>query len=164
MTAAEPRAVVGQTWEDCDKRQKGRRGKVVDITETHAIMEWSAGHRTKVRLDRMRPTSTGFRLVADVAMEEPVTTLPARILVQVRDGVPNHLVDFTVPVFETTPLDPTHPDTLTGAKVIHRIDDRAIYAALAQAQRDIIDRAREQGTFNGANEAWLRETLEWVIA
>lgn len=56
---------LGQIWEDCDKRQHGRRLAVKDVDETHAYLGAPNGRVTKVRLDRMRPTSTGFRLVFD---------------------------------------------------------------------------------------------------
>lgn len=67
---------VGQIWQDNDKRGYGRRVRVVEVDETHALVELhvprGAGHmhakpgrRTRIRLDRFRPTSTGYRLVQD---------------------------------------------------------------------------------------------------
>lgn len=56
---------VGQIWEDCDKRMAGRRLKVVRIEDGYAIcsVNLSSTRVTSIRLDRMRPTATGFRLV-----------------------------------------------------------------------------------------------------
>jgi hypothetical protein len=67
---------VGQVWQDWDVRLRpggGRKLRVVEVTETHAILEtiggqhWShgkaveVGKRTKVKTARLRPTSTGYR-------------------------------------------------------------------------------------------------------
>jgi hypothetical protein len=96
-----PTVRVGQVWEDCDKRAKGRRVRIVEIRNIHipgrgsvgtgtphAAVElvsergrpWSGlrpgeparaepGRRTTIRLDRFRPTSSGYRLVEDVPEE-----------------------------------------------------------------------------------------------
>lgn len=64
---------VGQVWADNDWRADGRKIEVVELTPTHAICVVvanaaganSVGKRTKIRLDRFRPTSTGYRLVGD---------------------------------------------------------------------------------------------------
>jgi hypothetical protein len=73
---------VGQVWADNDKRAEGRRVRVVEVGRTHAVVELvdqrgrpargheaqqkaEAGRRTRIRLDRFRPTSTGYRLVRD---------------------------------------------------------------------------------------------------
>jgi hypothetical protein len=78
MTAVKP----GQVWQDCDKRAYGRTVRVVDVDATHATVELVAqrgrparghedaqraepGRRTRIRLDRFKPTSTGYRLVQD---------------------------------------------------------------------------------------------------
>ena len=57
---------VGQVWEDCDKRFR-RTVKIVTLTQTHAVVvrvtPTPRTTRTKIRLDRFRPTSTGYRLV-----------------------------------------------------------------------------------------------------
>ncbi|MEV7599886.1 hypothetical protein AB0O91_21130 [Kitasatospora sp. NPDC089797] len=66
----------GQVWADNDKRGYGRQVRVIELDGTHAVVELhvprSAGHlhakpgrRTRIRLDRFRPTSTGYRLVRD---------------------------------------------------------------------------------------------------
>ena len=57
---------VGQVWQDNDARSGGRQGRVLEVTETHARVEWYSGTSTKVRLDRFKPTSTGYRLIKDV--------------------------------------------------------------------------------------------------
>lgn len=71
----------GQIWQDNDKRSYGRKVRVVETDTTHALVELyvprGAGHlhakpgrQTRIRLDRFRPTSTGYRLIQD-APEEP---------------------------------------------------------------------------------------------
>ncbi|GAA3217920.1 hypothetical protein ACFP63_08835 [Oerskovia jenensis] len=56
----------GQIWADNDKRSAGRRVTVLSVGQTHALVETSLLRRTSIRLDRFRPTSTGYRLVKDV--------------------------------------------------------------------------------------------------
>lgn len=71
---------VGQVWADCDKRMKraGRQVKVVrtltsesDPRMNHAVVVSRRGSEpwgrkeTRVRLERFRPGSTGYRLVHD---------------------------------------------------------------------------------------------------
>jgi len=62
----------GQVWADNDPRGYGRKIRVVAIDGTHATVEvvahravssGTAGRQTRIRLDRFRPTSTGYRLV-----------------------------------------------------------------------------------------------------
>lgn len=71
-----PAVRVGQIWADNDKRSHGRRIRIVAVDSTHALVELyvprGAGHvhakpgrRTRIRLDRFRPTSTGYRLISD---------------------------------------------------------------------------------------------------
>ena len=67
MTQPTPAVRPGQIWADNDKRSAGRRITVTSVGQTHAMVETSLGRRTLVRLDRFRPTSTGYRLVTDVA-------------------------------------------------------------------------------------------------
>lgn len=85
MAIEAPTVRVGQVWQDNDKRSYGRKLRVVEIDKTHATVElvtqrgraWSglapgepprvqSGRRTRIRLDRFRPTSTGYRLIQDV--------------------------------------------------------------------------------------------------
>jgi len=71
-----PAPAVGQIWQDNDRRGYGRKVRIVEITATHAVVELhqprSVGHnaakpgrRTRIRLDRFRPTSTGYRHVGN---------------------------------------------------------------------------------------------------
>jgi hypothetical protein len=72
-----PTPAVGQIWQDNDKRGYGRRLRIVEIVGEHAVVELvvprGAGHhgakpgrRTRIRLDRFRPISTGYRYVGEV--------------------------------------------------------------------------------------------------
>ncbi|MGW0033629.1 hypothetical protein ACWDXD_27930 [Streptomyces sp. NPDC003314] len=68
-----PRPAVGQIWQDNDPRSYGRKVRIVELTDTHAVVELhqprhpvssaKPGRRTRIRLDRFRPTSTGYRYV-----------------------------------------------------------------------------------------------------
>ncbi|MGV9278094.1 hypothetical protein [Streptomyces griseosporeus] len=74
-----PVPAVGQVWQDNDPRGYGRRVRIVAIDDTHATVELvttrqvptltgsrataKPGRRTRIRLDRFRPTSTGYRYV-----------------------------------------------------------------------------------------------------
>lgn len=71
-----PTPAVGQIWQDNDPRSYGRRLRIVEITDTHALVELHAprgaghqqakpGRRTRIRLDRFRPTSTGYRHISN---------------------------------------------------------------------------------------------------
>lgn len=75
-----PAPAVGQVWQDNDRRSYGRHLMIEDIGETHAVMvevsyrpsngavtAQGQPRRTRVRLDRLRPTSTGYRYVTTVA-------------------------------------------------------------------------------------------------
>ena len=62
-----PVVKVGQVWQDCDKRSYGRRVRVVRVEDPYVYVEAVAtGRKARLMLRRMRPTSTGFRLVEDV--------------------------------------------------------------------------------------------------
>ncbi|WP_030344838.1 DUF6354 family protein [Streptomyces sp. NRRL S-1022] len=74
-TPPTPTPAVGQIWQDNDPRGYGRRVRIVGIDDTHATVELvvprGAGHngtkpgrRTRIRLDRFKPTSTGYRHIA----------------------------------------------------------------------------------------------------
>ena len=63
-----PEVRVGQVWEDCDPRMTGRQLRVEKVEGGYAILRRCFGDRqdtrtTKIRLSRMYPHSTGFRLV-----------------------------------------------------------------------------------------------------
>jgi hypothetical protein len=87
----QPTVRVGQVWEDTDKRHPGRRVQVVRLETVH-LRVWSGtemryvtedipvavcrragapvlSRETRIRVDRFRPTSTGYRLVEDVLTE-----------------------------------------------------------------------------------------------
>ena len=59
---------VGQVWESCDKRGKGCRSIVERIEGDKAVVRgWSMGNiggpERRIRLDRFREISTGYRLI-----------------------------------------------------------------------------------------------------
>lgn len=71
---------VGQVWADNDVRSTGRQIRVVEVDATHATVELvdqrgrparghedaqkaEPGRQTRIRLDRFRPTSTGYTLL-----------------------------------------------------------------------------------------------------
>lgn len=68
-----PTPAVGQIWQDNDPRAYGRKLRIVELGDTHAIVELHEarqpvssarpGRRTRIRLDRFRPTGTGYRYV-----------------------------------------------------------------------------------------------------
>lgn len=67
---------VGQLWQDNDKRNRALRFvRVTAVDETHARCEaWyeeagSTARTVRIRLDRFRPTSTGYRLIEDTPAE-----------------------------------------------------------------------------------------------
>ena len=65
----------GQVWADNDRRSTGRRIKVLEVhremadgtpfANGYAIVQDASGRgrKTTIRLDRFRPTSSGYRLV-----------------------------------------------------------------------------------------------------
>ncbi|MEU5946296.1 hypothetical protein ABZ793_12130 [Micromonospora sp. NPDC047465] len=85
-----PTVRVGQVWADNDKRSEGRRVRVIAIepaqpaaphhraVPARAVVERVDANgqamtngkgtvpHTRIRLDRFRPTSTGYRLIQDV--------------------------------------------------------------------------------------------------
>lgn len=85
--AAEGAVRVGQVWADNDKRNEGRTIRVDGIEQhwmgvggltgqvPHAVCtvltpadsypDARTGHQVTIRVSRMRPTSTGYRLVSD---------------------------------------------------------------------------------------------------
>jgi len=69
-----PAPAVGQIWQDNDKRGYGRRIRIVEIDGAYAVVELvtprrvghsaaKPGRQTRIRLDRFRPTSTGYRYI-----------------------------------------------------------------------------------------------------
>lgn len=66
-----------QVWADNDKRAKGRTVQVVSVTESFAYCrvltdrvgctQATVGRTFRISKDRMRPTSTGYRLIKDAS-------------------------------------------------------------------------------------------------
>jgi hypothetical protein len=59
---------VGQIWEECDPRMVGRRIRVVEVGKTHATVVNSTtgtARKTRIRLDRFKPSSTGYKMVSE---------------------------------------------------------------------------------------------------
>lgn len=64
---------VGQVWEDNDPRiirggHAPRRVKILEIKDGRALVQHPSGmgRKTKVRVDRFRPTASGYKLVENV--------------------------------------------------------------------------------------------------
>lgn len=70
-----PQPAVGQIWEDNDPRAYSRKVRIVELADTHAVVELhqprrpvssaKPGRRTRIRLDRFKPTSTGYRFIGN---------------------------------------------------------------------------------------------------
>lgn len=62
-----PDVRVGQAWIDNDKRNPAPREiKVVSLDGDHAACDILGTYRrTKIRLDRFKPTATGYRIKAE---------------------------------------------------------------------------------------------------
>ncbi len=69
---------IGQIWADNDPRSKGRTIRIVSVNERFVqaetltpakgyISETSTGRITRIRVDRLRPSTTGYRLMQDVS-------------------------------------------------------------------------------------------------
>lgn len=60
---------VGQVWADNDPRSEGRKVRIIHVDGTHATVgpadPKARGRATRIRLDRFKPTSTGYRLIQD---------------------------------------------------------------------------------------------------
>ena len=57
---------VGQVWADNDSRVLYRKVRVVEVDGIYALVEnCDTQKRTSIRLDRFKPTSTGYWLVRD---------------------------------------------------------------------------------------------------
>jgi hypothetical protein len=64
----------GQVWADNDRRSEGRHVKVIAIERLHRqavvracspLGNFTGARVTRIRLDRFKATSTGYRLVQD---------------------------------------------------------------------------------------------------
>lgn len=62
MTAETPNPAVGQIWADNDKRGYGRQARITAVDSTHATVH-DGKRQSRIRLDRFRPTSTGYRYI-----------------------------------------------------------------------------------------------------
>ncbi|WP_393101686.1 hypothetical protein [Streptomyces sp. LN325] len=68
-----PAPAVGQIWQDNDPRSYGRKVRIVEIDDTHAVVELAlprgAGHlrASLAAVPGIRPTSTGYRYVSGPA-------------------------------------------------------------------------------------------------
>ncbi|MFE9736151.1 hypothetical protein ACFYO9_37495 [Streptomyces sp. NPDC005863] len=62
MPAETPEPADGQIWQDTDPRSSGRKVRIVEIGETHATVH-DGKRQSRIRLDRFRPTSTGYRYI-----------------------------------------------------------------------------------------------------
>jgi len=75
-----PTPAVNQIWQDNDPRSYGRYVRIVDIDASRATVRQVAFNReqniavdlpgvrvTRIRLDRFRPTSTGYRYIGTAA-------------------------------------------------------------------------------------------------
>lgn len=62
---------VGQIWEGNDPRSAKRLLKVLEIKDGKAVVQHprGIGMKTKIKLSRFKPTSTGYKLVQDVPGE-----------------------------------------------------------------------------------------------
>ncbi len=67
MTARAPEVRGGQVWADNDKRSTGRTITILDVDSRRATVKSNFGRTSNVLLARFRPTSTGYRLIKDVA-------------------------------------------------------------------------------------------------
>jgi hypothetical protein len=73
VTETSPAPAVHQVWQDNDPRSAGRQVRIVELTDTHAVVRLvqarnpvgsaTPGRRTRIRLDRFRPISTGYQYI-----------------------------------------------------------------------------------------------------
>lgn len=79
MSETNPAPAVNQIWQDNDPRSSGRQVRIVELTDTHALVvlhqprnpasSAKPGRRTRIRLDRFRPISTGYRFIRTLTKE-----------------------------------------------------------------------------------------------
>lgn len=71
---------VGQRWQDCDKRSRNRVVEITNVDAAHVdakivsddLGPQRIGRNTRIARARMKPTSTGYRLLADTPDWETV--------------------------------------------------------------------------------------------
>jgi hypothetical protein len=59
----------GQKWQDWDIRFRHDTPRIVTVlrvNDTHAIVESNCGRKSKIRLNRFKANSTGYKLVGDL--------------------------------------------------------------------------------------------------
>lgn len=70
------RVVVGQVWADNDWRSEGRTVRIVSVGASRVIAEVlterfgkvpRSKRQTRILISRLRPNSTGYRLIQDVS-------------------------------------------------------------------------------------------------
>lgn len=92
-----------------------------------------------------------------------VKTLPAQILVQVRDGVPNRLASFKVEVLKTRELNPEER-IAPEARLEHVVNDWDVATGLAIALKSIVAEAREfKPDDRASQDAWLKDLCDWIV-
>lgn len=64
-----PKVRPGQVWADNDKRASGRTMRVESVDSRYAMVVDSRGRRSRILVERMRPTSTGYRLLEEAPGE-----------------------------------------------------------------------------------------------
>jgi hypothetical protein len=77
---AAPGIRVGQVWQDADRRSRNRTIRVDAVDATHVdatimsddLGKQRIGRHTRIAKARMKPTSTGYRLIADAPEWEAV--------------------------------------------------------------------------------------------
>lgn len=82
------------------------------------------------------------------------TPLPARILVQIREGKLNLLADFEVDVSSST--------TDGDGTITHEIDVRSVIAGLAKALSGEVETVLAAG--GSANRRWLADVRDWIFS
>ena len=77
MTDTTPPPAAGQIWQDNDPRGDGRTIRIVEIDGSYAVVQsvhphlHRPGRRTRIRLDRLRPTRNGYRYVGHPEDTDP---------------------------------------------------------------------------------------------
>lgn len=101
----------------------------------------------------------------DAAREAEWPSIPARIFLQVNEGVPNELVTFDLHIRATAAINPDGEPDATGARLTHEADIGDIATALARALREQLEaHITAQTTEAGSAGArkWAREMGDWV--
>lgn len=91
--------------------------------------------------------------------------LPARIILQVRDGVPNTLLEFEI----TTAINerPATDASIPGAKRHWDVGVLEIAAALFEAAKPLVAQSVENQSDDEKREKvrnWVRDVAEWVLS